>query len=185
MGPKPATAKGKAQPTQYIPVVGAKFAWICVGSTNKKLSVLVNLNCTVDILLDYAKRIIMKKIDDEVISLKETLGESESPIESENANIESQRILHEQNQLTLDKMIEIQTILNTDGLIWDLCDPAGQPINCFENLKKTAFEDVLVPGTYYTMAKRLPPDEKGNISYFPFVFDVSLPTRKSPSKPKK
>ena len=42
MGPKPATAKGKGQPTQYVPIVGAKFAWICVGSTHKKLTVLVH-----------------------------------------------------------------------------------------------------------------------------------------------
>lgn len=183
MGPKPVAGKGKGQiQTQYVPVIGAKFAWICIGPTHKKLSVIVNLNCTLDILLDYAKRSLSKKIDDEVNGLNEMLcKESELPQETE--NVESLKILREQNQQILDKMLDIQAIINSDGLVWDLCDPAGQPIHCFENLKRIAFEDALVPGTYYSMAKRLPPDEKGNVAYQSFVFDVSR--GKSPLKSKK
>eukprot|EP00607_Mallomonas_marina_P004196 CAMPEP_0182429062 /NCGR_PEP_ID=MMETSP1167-20130531/25484_1 /TAXON_ID=2988 /ORGANISM="Mallomonas Sp, Strain CCMP3275" /LENGTH=112 /DNA_ID=CAMNT_0024612371 /DNA_START=392 /DNA_END=726 /DNA_ORIENTATION=+ len=112
--------------------------------------------------------------------MKDMLQGDILPIETDSP--ERQKALHDEYQQILDKLLEIQTILNSDNLVWDLCDPSGFATNCTDNLKRVAMDEVLIPGTTYSMAKKMPPDEKGNVIYFPFLFDITPPSRgKTPS----
>lgn len=57
-----APAKGAAPPAAENPD-GAKFATVQLGTSEHPISMLINLNCPVDIILDNIKRLMVKKID--------------------------------------------------------------------------------------------------------------------------
>lgn len=144
--------------------MGAKIAWITIGSKDiKQLKVVINLNCPLDILLDYARRDLLKKIEMEIITLKD--GHLQEP----NIDSTKQQTQNEEDlSPLLNKLIETQEILFNNTDTFDLCDSTGGYVNCQENIKKLA-DTVLTQGAIYVLGKRST-DEKGNLSCTPFTF---------------
>eukprot|EP01036_Dinobryon_divergens_P008343 gene8343-11141_t len=124
MGPKPVADPKKARrgsKSDISPLVlGAKIAWICIGPLHKPLKMVVNLNCPIDILLDYIRWTLSKKLEDEIASLKNELeSETQNLIDSDNVQTQNFQSTPSENELILGKLTEIQAYFIQDT-VWDL-----------------------------------------------------------------
>jgi hypothetical protein len=75
--------KAGAAETVIVPIEGAKFIYIVCGSKESDLKVTANINCRVDIVLDYVRSDVLKTAAAKIAELK-ALG-----INAPNANIHS------------------------------------------------------------------------------------------------
>ena len=144
MAPKIASKPKGKHSIDALSAPGAKLAWLTLGPVSKPLKLIVNLNCPIDILLDFAKREFLKKIEEEICDLKslvqissseDGVSQQVSPLGRSGMNSPSTETLLDQGsetKLVLSKYSEILSSLAADGSILDLADQSGTCLNCFE-----------------------------------------------------
>ena len=115
MGPK----KDQKEPPKEI--TGAKFAYISVGQRSSPCVLTVNLNCNVEILLDMAKKQLIKKLEEKINALKAI------PLESGALPSEADPSPHEE---VIKKLMEFQAAIGNDAGEIDLFDSSGAAIGC-------------------------------------------------------
>jgi len=127
--PAKAAPKKRQQSISGAPqIMGAKFSWVVAGPTARPIKVMVNLNCPVDIMLDYVKRQLLRKIDDEIATLKALVAQ-ENPEGFETQTLSRPASAPEGQGLDslalLNKLVDLQGILIFDSVILDFMDPGG------------------------------------------------------------
>jgi hypothetical protein len=131
MPPKPAVQK-KAS-TVSGDFVGAKFCSLSVGDPNDPVKVKVNLNCALDIVLDYARKGLISGVDakikevnlriEELAAMKFEEGEEEAV----NANeVERGKL-----GLVVKQLQEFKQLLDCSNVSkLELYDEGGAAMNC-------------------------------------------------------
>jgi len=132
MPPKPA-AKGKGKVIDVQSIVGAKFAWITAGQLSNPIKIIVNLNCPVDILLDYIRREMLIRVEELIVSTKEKITVDASHADgSTGERVGSPNHDSGDIQTIFMKLSELQSTLSGEGVLLDLNDPTGICANCSE-----------------------------------------------------
>ena len=115
MGPKK-----DAKDENKEPAIGAKFAYIVVGQRSNLCKHTVNLNCNIEILLDYSKKALLKKLEERITALKAANvvegNAAEAPVNP--------------NDSAIQKLIEFQSYITNDSGDIDLLNSAGAPVGC-------------------------------------------------------
>ena len=115
-------------------VDGAKFATVCVGTAEHPLSMLINLNCPLDIILDNVKRLLAKRIDSTIQEIKETQAAEPAaqPAEGEpDAEAEAAPPPNPADE-AIAKLQDIKNKLTNSEITIDLVDKSGTSANCKE-----------------------------------------------------
>jgi hypothetical protein len=110
---------------------GAKFCTIVIGPENSQTSILVNLNCTVNILLDHIKRTMIAKTQ---LKLKELKEEEQNIISS--GSIENSNMKDIESYMNVYN--DIAGHLAVENVVIDLHDLSNISTNCLE-VKRTYF----------------------------------------------
>lgn len=124
-------SKGKTQGKAVAAPVaehrdGAKFATVRAGTTDQPVSMMINLNCPVDIILDNVKRHLLKKIDALLQSLAHSAvqtTETAAPVDGELSNTKP-----ENDQF--GKLQDIKRHLTSQECVTDLSEIGGSSVNC-------------------------------------------------------
>ena len=132
MPPKPA-AKGKGKVVDVQSIVGAKFAWVTAGQLSNPIKIIVNLNCPVDILLDFIRREMLARVEALIVSTKERIS-LETPHPEGPTGDRGGTPNHDNSdiQTLFTKLSELQSTLSGEGVALDLNDPTGVCANCSE-----------------------------------------------------
>jgi hypothetical protein len=174
--------KGKAGDAATAPVApaeGAKFMTVRCGTDVDSISVLINLNCNVDVLLDGMRSAVLSKLD-AIISVRKgaidaanadrevgEAGDTASPAPSQGEESAEAK--------SLAKLIEIRGKITQDGSVVDLTDDAGTLLNVREQAKKVACEGVLTNRAKYTLAAISKPAEgSGSAAPAPYICFASV-----------
>jgi hypothetical protein len=116
-------SKGKGAAKGAVPAVvevtdGAKFGTVRVGTTEHPVSMLINLNCPVDIMLDNVKRLLAKKVD----ALIQDIKNAPKPVEAaQTAGTDGETPPLPENE-ELNKLQEIKKNMTNPNYFVDLCD---------------------------------------------------------------
>lgn len=129
MGPKTKV------PTETAPVAGAKIATVSIGpldsttslSTTIQLVQKVNLNCPLDIVLDFLRRQLSSSIDQ---ILREILGSQENGTTSATASEESVSIDKEKNLDLQKRLAKIRNHLADENIESLELFEAATPLSC-------------------------------------------------------
>ena len=126
-------AKGKGKGpavAEVAPVDGAKFATVRAGTSETAITVMINLNCPVDIILDNVKRIFLKRIDghiQELTGVRPKTGTQQ--LVQTNTDIPGGEH-SEQTVALIAKLTEIKQRLSTPDNFIEFIDTAGATTNC-------------------------------------------------------
>ena len=126
-------SKGKTPAKGAAPAVvenpdGAKFATVRLGTTDHPISMLINLNCPVDIILDNVKRLMAKRIDAVVQEINEGPKPDPPPPAEEGAEPAVVPPVDDPAAVLLDIKGKL---LNAECSL-DLSDQSGAAVNCRE-----------------------------------------------------
>jgi hypothetical protein len=123
---------------------------------NKFLSICMNLNCRVDIILDTAKRSMLKEADKQSAKLKAEMQNSEAAREGEAAAAAPGTSTDGTNiAATIERLNAIiEALQNVEGLAaLELQDQAGAPVGVQELLAKNGTE-ALKPAHKYSLGSK-------------------------------
>ena len=101
---------------------GAKFAYIIVGQRSNLCKHTVNLNCNIEILLDYSKKALLKKLEERITSLKTA--------SVPDANVAADTPAVNPNDSIIQKLQEFQSYITNDTGDIDLLNTTGAPVGC-------------------------------------------------------
>lgn len=123
-------SKGKSAAKGAAPTVvenpdGAKFATVRLGTSEHPITMLINLNCPVDIILDNVKRLMVKRIDAFISDIHNS-PEMDTP---QSIVVEEPPAVRENPVVMLQDIKD--RLLNADCYL-DLCDQSGTSTNCRE-----------------------------------------------------
>ena len=101
MGPK------VKQVVEVVPLVGAKISTVSIGSNDLQVSYKVNLNCPLDIVLDFIKKQFVSNFEQKIREIENKIQEVINE-ESNNSNSNSSSINNLQVNNEKEKLLEIQ-----------------------------------------------------------------------------
>ena len=152
MGPKKEPAQTRSRKEEP----GAKIATIAIGAQDNPLQIKANLNCPLDMLLDYARIQFLKKLDSK---LSKSSGQS--------AAEEAEETAEPQNMSKF--WVQFHGDLSADEVALDLIDDSDTLVDCQQDVKRYAnTDDILAPFTTYTLAV-LRTDSTGQVTASPLA----------------
>ncbi len=124
---KPAAKGAVATPEVAINADGAKFATVRLGTQDHPITMLVNLNCPVDIIMDNVKRLMIKKLDAAILGLQ---GPQKTVLAATIPTLDPVT----EGSVT-ERLKEIKAYLNEPDATLDLVDDNGLSLNCKDVLQ--------------------------------------------------
>lgn len=175
-------SKGKGKPgdaagAPVVPAEGAKFMTVRCGSDVDSIDLMINLNCTIDVMLDGIRSAVLSKLDAAISTRKIAIdiasaddreaGNAAAPATAPadatataGAAAAAPPVAEESSDAkSLAKLIEIKAKITEEGAVIDLADEAGALLNVREQAKRVACEGVLNNRGRYTLAAIARPAE--------------------------
>mmetsp|Transcript_16679 Transcript_16679/g.25080 ORF Transcript_16679/g.25080 Transcript_16679/m.25080 type:complete len:180 (+) Transcript_16679:40-579(+) len=134
MGPKP---NAKGQPKKSDNAMGAKIASIVAGDPDNLTCVQVNLNCYLDIILDFAKRNLVVKLDRKIESMNEAIQDIVSQMKDGSDTDGAQKTEDDKEKLVdiQSKLMQIRSSIQEASVSTLELLEGNAVLSCQEDLK--------------------------------------------------
>ena len=132
MGPK-VNPKGATKKLESTDFVGAKISTLWVGEVNDSVSVRINLNCALDIGLDFARKSLLAGLESKIREVNERINQPQvSPrsARSEEAAAANKPDVEKLTQI-MGQLADFKRLLDSRDITkLELFDEGGVCINC-------------------------------------------------------
>lgn len=120
----PKAAANKAQSV----ITGAKIATIMIGPTENPIFAQVNLNCPLDIVIDYTKRVLTQGIEQRLKEIATKLSEELPPEDNVTPLSSSDKDKLLDMEAKISKIREVLQSVSVDKI--ELMETTGASLNC-------------------------------------------------------
>lgn len=159
--------KGAAKGAPVAPVAenpdGAKFATVRAGTAEHPLSMLINLNCPVDIILDNVKRLLVKRIDAMIQDIKDAQAAEPVPPSAEEGEEQPEADTApapSPSEEAVSKLQDIKNKLTNPEYAIELIDKSGASANCKEVIMSMS-RLLVLPFPHHCFSAKLALEEIG------------------------